>query len=166
MSNGNPTLCAAILARFRAAGALHDVLEHAPLSGAGSAADAVRLRGTPLRMGGKALLLKADGNYLVAAFSASRRLHSNTLRKALGVRRMRFASREELLDATGLVPGCVPPFGRPLLPFPLFADPSLLENDAIAFTPGLLTCSVVTPAEVWQELAQPTVLHFTVEGRS
>ena len=115
-------------------------------------------------MGGKTLLLKADGSFVLAAFSAARRLHSNTLRKALGVRRMRFATRDELHTATGLVPGCVPPFGPPVLDFPLYADESLLEQPTLAFTPGLLTCSVVTPSAVWQALAQPRVLSFTVAG--
>ncbi len=115
-----------------------------------------------MEIGGKTLLLKADGSFLLAAFSAARRLHSNTLRKALGVRRMRFATREELHEATGLVPGCVPPFGPPVLDFPLYADPSLLEQPTVAFTPGLLACSLITPSAVWRDLAQPKVLPFAV----
>lgn len=162
---GDPTLCAAILAAFRAQagpGSALRVLDHAPLQGTGSAEHAVSVRGTPLEVGGKAILLKADGAYVLAAYSAARRLHSNTLRKALGVRRMRFATRDELAQQTGLVPGCVPPVGQPLLPFPLYADPSLTHNEVIAFTPGLLTRSVVAPVALWLAVARPTIVAFTV----
>jgi len=51
---------------------------------------------------------------------------------------LRFASREELLELTGLVPGSVPPFGRPILPFPLYVDTGIAANDRIAFNAGSL----------------------------
>jgi hypothetical protein len=39
---------------------------------------------------------------------------SAAIRNELGVRKTRFANREELWELTGLVPGSVPPFGRPI----------------------------------------------------
>ena len=45
------------------------------------------------------------------------------------------------------------------------SHPSLLETPTVAFTPGVLTCSLVTPSTVWRELAQPTVLPFTVDQK-
>ena len=56
---------------------------------------------------------------------------------------LRFATADELMDLTGLVPGSVPPFGEPVLPFPLFVDESIEANDRIAFNAGSLTDSVV-----------------------
>ena len=41
---------------------------------------------------------------------------------------MRFADAAELLELTGLVPGSVPPFGPPVLPLELWADPALCEQ--------------------------------------
>ena len=32
------------------------------------------------------------------------------------------------------MPGSIPPFGKPFLPFELFVDPSILDNERIAFS--------------------------------
>ena len=37
----------------------------------------------------------------------------------------------------------MPPFGAPILPFPLYVDPSVLENQRIAFNAGSLTDSII-----------------------
>ena len=50
----------------------------------------------------------------------------------------------ELSERTGLVSGDVPPFGEPVLPFPLYADESVFENPRIAFNAGSLTDSIIT----------------------
>lgn len=119
-------------------------------------------RGEDIRVGAKALLLKLKNDYCLFAFSAARKLDSGRVRKKLGVQKLRFATKEELAELTDLVPGSVPPFGEPLLPFPLFADPSLLENDRIAFNAGSLTDSIIMGAADWQRIARPEVFSFTV----
>jgi Ala-tRNA(Pro) deacylase len=58
------------------------------------------------------------------------------------------------------VPGSVPPFGRPLLPFPLYADPSVFANERIAFNAGSLTDSIVMPVGDYRRLAAPEVFEF------
>jgi Ala-tRNA(Pro) deacylase len=119
-------------------------------------------RGEDIRVGAKALVLKLKDNYCLFVFSAARRLDSGRVRKKLGVTKLRFATKEELGELTGLVPGSVPPFGEPILPFSLFADPSLLENDRIAFNAGSLTHSIIMGAADWQQIARPEVFSFTV----
>jgi prolyl-tRNA editing enzyme YbaK/EbsC (Cys-tRNA(Pro) deacylase) len=63
---------------------------------------------------------------------------------------LRFATPEELRALTGLVPGCVPPFGRPILDLPLYVDESVLANDRIAFNAGLLTESFIMATADWR----------------
>ena len=75
--------------------------------------------------------------------SATLRIDSGALRRHFEVRKTRFASPEELLELTGLVPGSVPPFGRPILPFDLYIDESIIANDRIAFNAGSLTDSII-----------------------
>ena len=75
-------------------------------------------------------------------------------------RKSRFATAEELRRLTGLVPGAVPPFGRPVLPFELCADPSLLENEVIAFNAGSLTDSIFLRVEDYLKVARPQVVSF------
>jgi len=124
--------------------------------------DSARARGEDLRVGGKALLIKVDDVFRLFVLSADRKLDSAAVKRYLSARKMRFATGEELLELTGLAPGSVPPFGRPLLPFPLYVDPSVFENERIAFNAGSLTDSIVMQAGDYRRLAAPEVFEFAI----
>lgn len=133
------------------------VVHHAPTF---TSEESARARGEDLRIGAKALLIKTDETFRLFVLSASRKVDSRAIKMALNARKTRFASKEELLDLTGLEPGSVPPFGSPLLPFELYADPSVFENEKVAFNAGSLTDSIVMSAEDYRRVAQPTLLAF------
>jgi prolyl-tRNA editing enzyme YbaK/EbsC (Cys-tRNA(Pro) deacylase) len=141
------TVLDAILARLDQAGVEYRHLEHEPTR---SSEDSARVRGETTRVGGKALVFKADDGFKLLVISAALRARSSAVRKAFGSSRLRFATLEELDELTGLVPGSVPPFGRPILPLPLYVDRSVLQNDRIAFNAGSLTHSVIMPIEAWK----------------
>ena len=113
-------------------------------------------------MGGKALLIKVDDVYRLFVLSADRKLDSAAVKRRFSARKMRFATPEELAELTGLVPGSVPPFGQPLLPFPLYVDPSVFENERVAFNAGSLTDSIVMATEDYRRVALPEVFEFAV----
>lgn len=123
-------------------------------------------RGEPLRIGGKALLLKAEDDvYRLFVLPADARLDSQAIRRELGLKKTRFASAEELLEQTGLVPGSVPPFGRPVLPFDLYVDQGIAENDRIAFNAGSLTDSIILSTADYLRAAKPQgVFRFAKEN--
>lgn len=123
-------------------------------------------RGEPLAVGGKALLLRCgEEDFQLFVFSAARRLDSSAIRRTFGIRHLRFATAEELLARTGLVPGSVPPFGAPVLPFALNLDPSVLAQDRIAFNAGMLTRSRILPISTYERLARPArCFSFTTAG--
>jgi Ala-tRNA(Pro) deacylase len=126
-----------------------------------TADDAATLRGTPLAIGGKAILLRpGDKGFCLCVLSAATELDSKLVRKALGVRRLRFATPEELLELTGLVPGTVPPFGEPVLPFQLYADRAMVAQPEIAFTAGRPDRSLVIAIGDYVRIAGPRVLPF------
>ena len=77
-------------------------------------------------------------------------LEGNALLRKMGVR-----------GEFGLVPGSVPPFGRPILPFELYVDESVTQNDRIAFNAGSLTDSVIMATDDYLRLAKPTIFAFT-----
>lgn len=157
--DGNPDLRAAIHALLDAHGIAYREVEHGPTR---TSEESARARGEPMEIGGKALVVKVDDVFCVFVLSAVRELSSRGIRRGLGARRTRFASRDELHAMTGLVPGCVPPFGRPILPFDLYVDPSIVANDRIAFNAASLTHSIVLDREDWQNVARPTrVLPFS-----
>ncbi len=117
-------------------------------------------RGEELRVGGKALLIKVDETFRLFVLSADRKLDSGAIKRHFGARKTRFATPEELMTATGLVPGSVPPFGAPILAFQLYTDPSVFENTRIAFNAGSLTDSVILQIDDYRRLAQPVIFQF------
>lgn len=132
-------------------------VHHAPVRTSEQAAAA---RGEPLEIGGKALVIKVDKEFALFVLSAAARLEARAVKRHLGARDLRFASPDELMTLTGLVPGSVPPFGRPVLPLPLYADPSIFENRRIAFNAGSLEDSIVMATSDYRGVAQPEVFGF------
>lgn len=117
--------------------------------------DAARIRGSNLTDGGKALVLKVGDRFGVFVLSAALRLDAKKIQDRFKVRRVRFASKEELLNLTGLVPGSVPPFGEPILPLPLYLDKSITKNEHINFNAGSLTDSVDMLVVDYVKIAKP-----------
>lgn len=118
-------------------------------------------RGEALSVGAKALLLRTDQSFSLFVLPADRKLDSTAIRRYLGIRKMRFATPDELYDLVGLVPGAVPPFGEPILPFKLYADDAMgTESDKVAFNAGSLRHSVIMAASDWMTLARPVIFGF------
>lgn len=127
--------------------------------------DAARVRGDDLSSGAKAIVYKVEKEFYLFVFAADNRMNPKKIKahfKAQGkkAKKSRFASVEELADLTGLVPGAVPPFGRPILDFDLFVDPSLLENERISFNAGSMTNSIKMALKDYLEVAKPEVFEF------
>jgi prolyl-tRNA editing enzyme YbaK/EbsC (Cys-tRNA(Pro) deacylase) len=139
------------------------VVEHGFADTAESVAIA---RGTPLSWGAKSLVFKLGktARFGVFALSGDRAVNSRAIRKTLGVSRLRFASTDELLALTGLSPGCVPPFGRPVFEMALYLDETLARRKDIAFSLGEHTTSVVMTTVDFMAAARPEgVFSFSTE---
>ena len=138
-------------------GCRYERIEHGSVS---TAEEAAAARATDLDEGAKAILLKYDGEFGIFVISAALQIRSARIRRGLKVRRTRFAYRQELLAMTGLVPGSVPPFGEPVLPFPLFVDPSVERHDTMVFTAGSRTTSIRMAIADHRRIARPRVFPF------
>jgi prolyl-tRNA editing enzyme YbaK/EbsC (Cys-tRNA(Pro) deacylase) len=125
------------------AGVAYTVKVHEPTYTSEQSAQA---RGEPLSIGAKALLVKVDEEFRLFVLPADRKLDSAAARRGLDARKLRFATADELSELTGLVPGSVPPFGRPVLPLDLVVDEALAQNHRVAFNAGSLTTSIVMAA--------------------
>ncbi|MCH8252529.1 MAG: hypothetical protein IID36_08775 [Planctomycetes bacterium] len=143
------------------AGATYRTVHHEPTY---TSEDSARVRGEDVRVGGKALLIKTGDMFRLFVLSAALRLDSGAIKKRFGAKKIRFARPEELKELTGLVPGSVPPFGVPVLPFELYVDESITQNDRIAFNAGSLTDSIIMPVEDYLRVAKPEVFRFSVGG--
>ena len=127
-------------------------VHHSPTA---TSEESAKARGEDLRVGGKALVMRTNDSFALFVLPADRKADSGAIRRELQVGKLRFASREELLELTGLVPGSVPPFGRPVLPFPLYIDLFLQNNDRIAFNAGSLTDSMILGMADYLRVARP-----------
>lgn len=122
--------------------------------------DAARVRGDPLAQGGKALVLKCGDRFRLFVMSACLSLDSGAIKRQLKLKRLRFATPEELLELTGLEPGSVPPFGRPVLDLDLYVDPSVLAQPRLSFNAGSLTDSISLATADYLAIAGAEVFPF------
>jgi Ala-tRNA(Pro) deacylase len=114
------------------------------------------VRGVPLASGAKALVLKAGDAFVLAVVPADRKLDSKKARTALGTRSIRFATREEVEQLTGLQPGSIPPFGS-LFGLPTWCDPALGDSASINFNAGDHAISVQMTYADYVALERPAL---------
>jgi Ala-tRNA(Pro) deacylase len=133
------------------------VLRHEPVF---TSEQAAAVRGTSLASGAKALVVKADDRFVLFVLPADRKLDSRKARTALGVKALRFASREEVEQLTGLQPGSIPPFGS-LFSLPTSCDPALADNPSINFNAGDHTISVQMAYADYARAEKPTLREIT-----
>jgi len=120
-----------------------------------------KARGEDLSIGGKAILLKVGETFRLFVLSAAKKLDSQKIKVHFGEKRLRFATPKELQEMTGLVPGSVPPFGRPVTDFELCLDASVTRNAKIAFNAGLLTTSIIMDMNDYLKIASPEIFDFS-----
>lgn len=154
---GGEQVRAAILALFDASGVSYEHRVHLRPE---SPQQAASLRGVVAEAMTKTLLLRVGEHCGLYTMPYTSRMNSKAVRKYHGARKAHFVSAEVLLEATGLVPGTVPPVGRPVLDFQLFADPALLGSEVIAFGVGLGTESLRVRSEDWAAVVRPQFFDF------
>lgn len=121
--------------------------------------------GFPGTIGAKSLLVKLyfhDGKECFAAIvvPGTHTLDKHALFHAIPeVKKMRFATPEELLDIAGVVPGCMPPFGPQVFPRieMLIVSSALRAFPILGFNIASLTQSVVLSSEDYFSVVKPNV---------
>jgi Ala-tRNA(Pro) deacylase len=138
------------------AGVDYAVSHHAPVR---TSEEAARVRGTPLASGAKALVCKAGERFVLMVVPADLRLDGAMVRKALGVRSLRFATPEEVAQLTTLPPGAIPPFGR-LFGLPSYCDLRLRDQPRINFNAGDRAISVALAVADFLAAERPVLGNF------
>lgn len=134
----------------------YDVLRHAPVY---TSEEAARVRGTSLSSGAKALICRADERFVMFVLPADRRLASKQIRRTAGVRSLRFADKDEVLQRTGLTPGAIPPFGS-LFGLPTWCDQRLADEPVINFNAGDHCLSISLKYADYARVEQPRLGAF------
>lgn len=122
-----------------------------------TSAEAAAVRGVSLHSGAKALILKTRDDTFMAVMPADLALDSGALRKHLGTRRLRFATKEEVFELTSLEPGSIPPFGS-LFGLTTYCDVRLAENVRINFNAGSHTESFQIDYDDYFRYERPELL--------
>lgn len=136
----------------------YETLDHEPTH---TSEESARARGVDISFGVKAIVMKAKDEFVLMCFSAARKLSTPKLRTVLGTRDMRFATKEELLEKTGLIPGSVPPFVGILNALPTYFDQSVEKRTDVWFNCGMLTRSLHLQSADLIQLVRPTIADFT-----
>jgi len=121
-----------------------------------TSAESAAVRGERLEHGAKALVMKVGEEFHLFVLSAACKADSGEIKRRFGVKSVRFATAEELLGLTGLVPGSVPPFGEPIMPFKLYLDEKVPGLERVAFNAASLTESIIMSAADYVRAAAPT----------
>lgn len=130
--------CRQVLELFGKEGVEYKLYEHEPVY---TSKQASTIRGVELKTGVKAMVLKSIDHFILADIAADRRLDFPKLEKILQMKKLEFATKEEVIAKTGCEAGSVHPVGW-LLGLDTYLDQSVLDNEYVNFNIGLLTKSV------------------------
>lgn len=120
-------------------GVSFEVLDHQPIF---TSEDGARVRGFSKHQGAKSLVLKTPDEFILAVIPGDRRLDNLKLRQLLGVRKLRFATPEEVIEVMGCKIGSCYPIGS-IPSIRTFVDNSLGENEVIGFSPAMHDKSII-----------------------
>ena len=134
-------------------------IRHAPAYTAQEIAAKAHVPGKELA---KTVVLKIDGELVLAVLPASFRIDLELLRSTLGAESTELAAEKEF---SGKFPDCevgaMPPFGN-LYGMRTYVADCLAEDDEIAFNAGTHSELVRLAYEDFDELVHPLMLEFTV----
>lgn len=154
---------ARLIAALNDGGVSFRLIHHEPVY---TSAEAAAVRGTPMHSGAKALIMKGAKDFVMVVLPADMALDSNALRKHLRVKRLRFATREEVGELTGgLTPGSIPPFGS-LFGLPVVCDERLADNAWINFNAASHTDSVQLAYDAYVRYESPEIVRVAKDAPS
>jgi Ala-tRNA(Pro) deacylase len=142
--------------KLRSAAVAFETLHHAPVF---TSEEAAAVRGTSLASGAKALVCKVDEAFVMIILPADRKLASKRVRQSAGAKSLRFATREEVDQLTGLAPGSIPPFGS-LFGLATWCDSGLTEQPRINFNAGDHAISISMTLADFIRVEQPRMGEF------
>jgi Ala-tRNA(Pro) deacylase len=123
--------------------------------------EAANARGEDIKIGAKAMVLKADDKFVMLVLSAAKKIDSKKVKEILGVKSLRFATPEEVNQLTDCVPGGVPPFAN-IFGLDLLLDKTIVANEFMAFNAGERTKSLKLKTVDYLKLLNPRIEGFSI----
>jgi len=124
--------------------------------------EAAKARGEDIKIGAKAMILKADDKFVMLVLSAAKKIDSRRVKEILSAKSLRFATPEEVMQLTGCLPGGVPPFAN-IFSLDFIVDKTIVANEFMAFNAGERTKSLKIKTKDYLELLKPRIEEFSTE---
>ena len=141
------------------AGVKYEVVEHPAVYTAQEVAAVTRVKGKELV---KAVMVKVDGELVMLALPATRKINFEVLREILGGKKVILAHEEEF---SSLFPDCdtgaMPPLGN-LYNVTTLVDQSLAEDKEIVFNAGTHHDIIKISFEDFKRIEKPKMAGFTI----
>ena len=138
----------------------YKTLKHKPVYTAQEVAASAHIPGRQLA---KTVMIKLDGEMAMAVLPASYQIDFKSLKKALGVKKIKLATEKEFED---YLPDCemgaTPPFGN-LYEMQVIVDEELTTQEMIAFCSGTHTELIQLAYQEFERLVKPKVVVFSAK---
>jgi aspartyl-tRNA synthetase len=155
-SSGKMTVFDRIVSHLNSEQVAYQTYIHKSVATSQESAD---IRGTDLKEGAKALIVKGDRKLMMLLVSAAKKLDLNAFKKAYGVKDLSLVSRDEAEKITRLKPGSIPPFGS-LFELETYMDESLNELEYVVFNAGSREKSIRMKREDFVRIEKPEIGEF------
>jgi Ala-tRNA(Pro) deacylase len=139
--SGAPAVRDAILALLNRLGVRYEVLSHPPVTWCD---DSVARRAAAGWKGAssKCIVFHAKGAFYLVVTTAEVEIKARRFKRPFGTKDIRFATPDEVRNATGCEVGSVPPFGHPAPDLAVFMDARIADAEHFMFNPAVPTESV------------------------
>jgi aspartyl-tRNA synthetase len=131
--------------------------EHEPVH---TSEEAAKVRGTPLSLGAKAILMYADEKPIMVAVSGDSKIDFKMFKVFSGIKDLRMASPDEVFKVTGVKIGAVPPYGH-IFGISLYLDDKIKKNNKLVFNAGLHDKSIEINYKDFEKVTKPIVGSFS-----
>ena len=113
----------------------------------------------------KVVMLKIDGELVMAVITGSQKIHLPTARASLGSGEVRLATEDEFFTKFPHCEiGAMPPFGN-LFGLPVYVDPAVTKDESIYFNAGNHVQTVRIRYKDFERLVNPQVVRLTVDKK-
>jgi aspartyl-tRNA synthetase len=134
-----------------------DAYEHEPVR---TSEESASVRHTDIKLGAKALVMYADDKPIMVAIAGDKKVDMKSFKHQFGVKDLRMATPEEVIQVTSVPIGAVPPFGH-IFGIPLYMDRSIKENETVVFNAGLHNKSIQLKQSDYETVAKPILGEYS-----
>jgi len=115
---------------------------------------AAKVRGVSTSRVTKSLLLKYGSHFILAVLPGDHKLSYKKVKNLLKIKKLRFATPEEVENKMGCEIGACYPLGN-LIGLPVYVDNASSQNDTLFFNPGLPNLTIEIKWQDFCSMAKP-----------